>query len=404
MSELRERFQGLGEDLDRVEIPDLWDEAQRREPRSSGRPEYTRTRKALVIATAFALTIATTGIVIFAFHRQVGVEPVSGSSKNWPMGSVPQLGLSFRYPPRWHLQPFNENVGTVGFVGTLISNTSLVFHHPPVHNGATTDWDMRGLPEDGVAISIEHIAGPVLGQDPGLPDSPFPLNLAEAKIVQHLTKPSFTPPPGRSEERFLSFALDGRNDGVQVFFGTNASPQSRRAAAEVVASIESSAPATDVTWPKVIHASHPPVTKAFSKACPIKGGTFHMRPRVVLAGSTMRVSGPVYYRDEAGRFVWYKNEHPGAHYQAWWGLDPKNYASVAEKALSIAQGRPYEPSGTGPQMLGDDVPNGACSFTLRLTVPDVAAGTYPVSIVAIGGRGSTTYSWFTVDVSNASSP
>jgi hypothetical protein len=43
-------------------------------------------------------------------------------------------------------------------------------------------------------------------------------------------------------------------------------------------------------------------------------------------------------------------------------------------------------------------------ITLRFTVPDVATGTYPVSIVTISGRGSTTYSWFTVDVSSASSP
>ena len=350
----------------------------------------------MVIVVAFAITVATTGIVIRAFRGRTDISQVSGTPRNWPIGSVPQLGLSFRYPPQWRLQPFDENLGG-GFVGVLISDTDLVFHHPPVHNGATSAWDMRGLPADGVAISIEHISGPG-GPGLALPDTPLPLDLSDATTVPHLTKTSFTPPPGRSEERFLSFALNGNNDGVRVFFGPDASAQSRTAAAQVVASIVGSAPTSQVEWPPVIHSSHPPVSRAVSKACPIRGATFKMDHRVALPGTMVSVSGPVYYRDEAGRFVWYEHEHPGPDYQVWWGLFPKDFPSVATKALAIAKGRPYGPSGRGPQMLGDDVPNGACSFSLRFTVPDVAAGTYPVSIVTISGRGSTTYSWFTVSV------
>ncbi len=398
MTELRKRFQGLGEDLDRVDVPDLWDEAQRREPRSSTEVAgYPRTRKVVVIATAFALTIATTGIVIRAFHGRTNIRPVSGSPTDWPTGSIPQLGLSFRYPPEWRLQPFNENLAG-GFVGVLISDTDLVFHHPPVHNGATSGWDMRGLPDDGVAISIEHISGPPLMNARKPADAPLPLDLSEARIVPHLTKTSFTPPPGRSEEHFLSFVLNGNGDDVRVFFGPHASAQSRKAAAEVVASIVRTDPASPLTWPPVTHSSHLPVSRDASRACSTKRARLAVYPRNTPPGSTVIVSGPVYYRDKGGRFVWYAGEHPRPDYQAWWGLDPKDYASVATKALSIAKGRPYEPAGSGPQMLGDDVPNGACSFSLRFTVPDVAAGTYPVSIVMTGGRGSTTYGRFSMTV------
>jgi hypothetical protein len=238
MPELRERFLGLGEDLDQVNMPDLWDEAQRREARPSmATGEYPRARKLVVIVAAFSLTIATTGIVIRAFQGEAGVQSVSGSPRSWPEGTVPQLGLSFRYPPQWRLQPFDENLAG-GFVGVLISDTDLVFHHPPVHNGATSDWDMRGLPDDGVAIAIEHISGPgELGGSP-VADTPLPLSLSDATPVPHSTNPNlFTPPPGPSEQSGLSFVLNGNSDDVTVFFGPDASDATRKAAAEVVASI-----------------------------------------------------------------------------------------------------------------------------------------------------------------------
>jgi hypothetical protein len=89
--------------------------------------------------------------------------------------------------------------------------------------------------------------------------------------------------------------------------------------------------------------------------------------------------------------------------QAWWGSNAKDYASVASRGLAIAGGRPYRPSGSGPQMLGDFVPNGSCSFTIHFTVPRLVAGTYPVSIVAVGGHGSTAFASFSFGVTDATS-
>lgn len=89
--------------------------------------------------------------------------------------------------------------------------------------------------------------------------------------------------------------------------------------------------------------------------------------------------------------------------QAWWGLKEDDYASMASRGLAIAASRPYRPSGSGPQMLGDFVPNGACSFDIHFRVPQLPAGSYPVTIMEVGGQGSTAYGSFTLGVSDATS-
>jgi hypothetical protein len=233
MPDIRERFEAF----DRLVVPDLWDEAQRREPLPAiGPRQHSGVRKVGVIVAAFALTVATTGIVIRAFHGNSAIRPVSGSPNNWPTGSVPQLGLSFRYPPQWRLQPFREEVGVAAFVGTLISDTDLEFHHPAVRAGSfTSAWDMNGLPADGVAISIENITGAPPAASPPT-DTPLPLSLSDKVLPFHRDYTGASSSP-RVEQLFLSFVLNGRVDDVRVFFGPHASAQSRRAAAEVVASI-----------------------------------------------------------------------------------------------------------------------------------------------------------------------
>ena len=153
----------------------------------------------------------------------------------------------------------------------------------------------------------------------------------------------------------------------------------------------------------VIHSSHDPVSRAVSEACPVTGAELTVSPKTGVPGTTVTVSGPLYYLTEGGNFVWYADERPREDLQAWWNLDPEKYSLFVKEGLTIASGEPYEPSGTGPQMLGDHVPNGACGFSLDFTVPQVPAGDYPVSILEVGGGGSTAYGSFVFTVIQSSS-
>lgn len=117
----------------------------------------------------------------------------------------------------------------------------------------------------------------------------------------------------------------------------------------------------------------------------------------------MSVRGPLSYRNEGGQFAWYVKEHPRTDIQAWWGLKEGDSATVTSQGLAIAAGRPYRPSGSGPQMLGDFAPNGSCSFDIHFRVPQVPAGSYSVTVVEVGGHGATAYGSFTLAVTDATS-
>ena len=236
MPDIRERFGAF----DRLDMPDLWHDAQHREPRPAKGTDHERARKAIVIVTALVLTVATTGVMIRAFSHGDGAEPVTGSPAVWPTGTVKDLKLSFRYPPQWRLQPFAEEIGTIYFQGVLISNTDLTFHHPkPSDGGETSAWDLSDLPADGVVISIEQISGgPPPGPEKGPVDTALPLSLSDAKVLAPQPDPlGFSPKPAGTEERYLEFVLKGQRDGVRVFFAPGASHEAKAAAAEVVASI-----------------------------------------------------------------------------------------------------------------------------------------------------------------------
>jgi hypothetical protein len=110
----------------------------------------------------------------------------------------------------------------------------------------------------------------------------------------------------------------------------------------------------------------------------------------VSAGDKVAVTGPLYHLNEEGAVVVSADED----IQAWWGVDPTTIDAKTQDAIAIANGA--SPNGTA--MVGDDKPNGACSFTLALPVPQVPAGVYPVSIVETGGGGMTLYGSFQVTV------
>jgi hypothetical protein len=121
--------------------------------------------------------------------------------------------------------------------------------------------------------------------------------------------------------------------------------------------------------------------------CAVERADVTAVPRSGAPGSTVDVSGPLYYLNQEGE-VWVP-EHE--QIQAWWNLDPENYAQAAGAAVEAATGGVAEPLPGGVMLVGADDPQGACSFLLHFTVPDVGRGTYPVSVVAVAGSdGSTT--------------
>jgi hypothetical protein len=121
--------------------------------------------------------------------------------------------------------------------------------------------------------------------------------------------------------------------------------------------------------------------------CPVERADVTAVPRSGAPGSTVGVSGPLYYLNQEGE-VW-APEHE--QIQAWWNLDPEDYARAAPAGVEAANGGVPAPLPGGIALVGSDNPEGACAFDLRFTVPDVEPGTYPVSIVAaVGSDGSTT--------------
>jgi hypothetical protein len=121
--------------------------------------------------------------------------------------------------------------------------------------------------------------------------------------------------------------------------------------------------------------------------CPVERADVTAVPRSGAPGSTVGVSGPLYYLNQEGE-VWVP-EHE--QIQAWWNLEPDDYARVATAGVQAATGGAAEPVPEGIELVGADDPDGACSFALRFTVPNVEPGTYPVSIVVVAGSdGSTT--------------
>ena len=240
MPDIRERFDAF----DRLDMPDLWNDAQRRTPQPAKGSDHERARKAIVIVTALALTVATTGVMVRAFNHGNGAEPVTGPVAEWPTGTVKDLKLSFRYPPQWGLSRSPRRSAPSISRVSLISNTDLTFQHPTMSDAVTSAWDLSDLPADGVVISIEQITGGPADVGPAPADTPLPLDLSDSKLLSPQPDPlGSSPKPAGTEERYLDFILDGQADTVRVIFAPEASAESRAAAAAIVASIGSTSEA-----------------------------------------------------------------------------------------------------------------------------------------------------------------
>jgi hypothetical protein len=145
-------------------------------------------------------------------------------------------------------------------------------------------------------------------------------------------------------------------------------------------------------WPRPIRHVQSSVALAQSASCPVTGASLSITPSgPVTAGSTVTVTGPLYHQTEDGTTVVPADED----LQVWWGVDATDWTNVAGDAIAISQGA--NPAGSA--MLGDDRPSGACSFTITFTVPTLAQGDYPVSILrAAGASGATLYASYVAKV------
>jgi dipeptidyl aminopeptidase/acylaminoacyl peptidase len=111
-------------------------------------------------------------------------------------------------------------------------------------------------------------------------------------------------------------------------------------------------------------------------------------------GTIVSVSGAVSHVYEDGSY----RDTP-TDYQIWWNVDDKDWTQVGGQAADLAAGRqPRFAIPEGTQMLGDVQLTRECSFQVDFTVPDVSAGTYPVTVIDAGNGAATNRATFTFTV------
>lgn len=214
--------------LDGLDAPSLWSdiEARQARPDPSLDPSLWRRRLGTV---ALAIAVGLAGVLVAVKALGPAAHPTASlDTRTWSSHDVPTLHLRFNHPPQWHVQPFDELVGRAGMIGSVVSNVDHRFRHPDLGpNRHTSAWEMRGMPDDAVVISIQHLEA--IG--PPQPDSVRPLEIdrAERSVGEYLD-------PGWVQ-LWLPFTLAGVDDSVFIWFGPEATAHDREVARLIVASI-----------------------------------------------------------------------------------------------------------------------------------------------------------------------
>jgi hypothetical protein len=251
--------------LDELETPDLWSEIEGR--RSSGGRAVAFVpgrRRAITFAVAAAVGIAS----IFVATSVIGPTPPdlgSLDTSTWRTRHVEPLRMTFRYPPQWHVQPFDEVIGGhAGFTGALVSNISHRFQHPNLgRDEYTSAWDLSGLPDGTIVISIEHLDAIGVPREPN--DTRLPLDFARArKLTQNQPGPDW-------EHLWLPFVLNGQHNGVRAWIGPDSSGHDREIASRIVASIALVAPPTFDGWTIGVSVEHSPSGPLDIEVGPVHG-------------------------------------------------------------------------------------------------------------------------------------
>lgn len=150
-------------------------------------------------------------------------------------GTGPQrdntLGVAAEIPEGWHQQTFDNHLVFVTHAGFIVSNINHRFHYPDLGpNRGTSAWDMRGLPEDLVAVEVSRT---LRFPNRCRRTSPFPLAFEDGEW----SRGAF----GSPRRLFIPACIKGDfHFGIHVWLGDEASAEDEGAARALVASIRPS--------------------------------------------------------------------------------------------------------------------------------------------------------------------
>lgn len=229
MSDVRDRLRAL----DAISAPEQWPEIAGRHPGSAARLDRSAVGRLATTLVAISLAAAGTLLAVDRLSpRESQSEPFLDVS-TWATHEVPALDLAFRYPPDWSVQPFEERLGHAGFVGAVVSNVDQRVRHPDLAPGAATSvWDLRGLPDDAIVISIQRVS--TLFSGTSEPNTALPLRIDDADPQTAGAKYV----PDGWEKRWLPFIIEGGHNTLQIAIGPDLSSRDREVARLIVASIE----------------------------------------------------------------------------------------------------------------------------------------------------------------------
>jgi hypothetical protein len=180
---------------------------------------------------------------------------VACTSQQWKTYTDEEMSWSWRYPADWHQQSFENNLGLVTHEGALVRNLDHTFNYPHIDNGATSAWDMRGLPTNLVVVQIDQ-ALRFQFECSGLGNiepTDFPISLSDLELVREPADDRYGAPP----RRFLGTCVPGTYGfNVNVWFGDAATTEDKEMAAEIVGSITPREP-TDKPAPSFTESPAP---------------------------------------------------------------------------------------------------------------------------------------------------
>jgi hypothetical protein len=241
---MTDRLDDLRRAFDRVEVPELWPEIQRRAALDVDVVVPFERRRALrVPAIAAAAIVAVVALVAVVAWPDDGDTPlaVTGTDEAWIAVNVPIAGWHMERPGDWHEQVFEDHC-MVGESGAVITNLErdLEPETPAASGGrfeCSTGWELPAA-ADFVGVEVSYRAGgPATSPDDATPDTSRPLGLDAFQRVDART-------------RYLPVTIGGESRyGVRVWIGADASAADIATVERMVASIRwvSSPTATSTT-------------------------------------------------------------------------------------------------------------------------------------------------------------
>ncbi len=217
--------------LDELEMGDLWERVQRREPSSQGPEPPPRSRLAHPMALLI-VSIVVIGLVLYGLWGLDGngAQPMTGPTEPLSMSMDPaKIPISVRYPADWHAAVGSTSpmlTGVNDWIGLVISNEARAV---PTAHPANRPAYFRvhpDLPPTYVTVQILRRDVPAL-HGPPVPETPLPLSMTNATATS-----------GRKNFRYLTAQIDGTPVFISIEAGPDASAADLARANQIVASIQ----------------------------------------------------------------------------------------------------------------------------------------------------------------------